>query len=130
MVVVVAIVGVMASAAVPFVQFAEHRLKERELRHSLREIRTAIDAYRKAVDEGRIARKADSTGYPPNLAVLVEGIADAKMPDARKIYFIRRIPADPFAPPETPKSEVWDCVVMPPPLTSPRPVKMFSMFTL
>lgn len=107
MVVVVAIVGILASAAIPLVQFGEHRLKERELRHSLREIRTAIDAYRKATDEGHIVRKVDASGYPPDLAALTEGIADAKQADARKIYFLRRIPRDPFAPPETPPSDMW-----------------------
>ena len=107
MIVVVAIVGILASAAIPLVQFGEHRLKERELRQSLREIRSAIDAYRKAFDEGRIARKVDSTGYPPTLDALVEGVADARQPDAKKIYFLRRIPSDPFAPPDTPKKEQW-----------------------
>lgn len=107
MVVVVAIVGVLASAAVPLVQFSQHRLKERELRHALREIRTAIDAYHKAVGEGRIARKADATGYPPTLDVLADGVADAKLPDAKKIYFLRRIPQDPFALAGTPKGEMW-----------------------
>lgn len=107
MVVVVAIVGVLASAAIPLVQFGEHRMKERELRHALREIRLAIDSYRKASDEGRITRKADASGFPPDLTSLVEGVVDAKTADARKIYFLRRIPPDPFAPPETPQSEMW-----------------------
>lgn len=107
MVVVVAIVSILASAAIPFVRYGEHRLKERELRHALREIRTAIDAYRKASDEGRIARKVDSTGYPPDLAALTDGVADAKTPDGRKIYFLRRIPRDPFAPPDTPGNDMW-----------------------
>ena len=107
MVVVVAIVGILASAAIPMVQLGEHRLKERELRHALREIRTAIDAYRKATDEGRIARQVDATGYPPNLEVLAEGVADAKTPDGKKIYFLRRIPRDPFVPPDTPQKDMW-----------------------
>ena len=107
MVIVVAIVGLLASAAIPFVRYGEHRLKERELRLALRDIRQAIDAYRKAVDEGRIARKADSSGYPPQLAVLSEGVEDAKRPDARKIYFLRRIPRDPFAAAATPEADLW-----------------------
>jgi general secretion pathway protein G len=107
MLVVVAIVAILASAAMPMVQFAEHRLKERELRHALRDIRSAIDAYRKAVEEGRIARKADSSGYPPDLASLTEGVLDAKLPDNRKIYFLRRLPRDPFAEPQTPAGETW-----------------------
>jgi general secretion pathway protein G len=97
----------LASAAIPFIRYGEHRLKERELRQSLREIRSGIDAYRKAVDDGRIAKKVDATGYPPNLVALTEGVADSKTADARKIYFLRRIPRDPFAPPETPQKEMW-----------------------
>lgn len=107
MVVVVAIVGILASAAIPFVRYGEHLLKERELRQSLREIRTAIDAYRKAVDEGRIQRKVDTSGYPPDLAALTEGVTDSKTPDARKIYFLRRLPRDPFAVPDTSAKDVW-----------------------
>ncbi len=56
MVVVVAIVGVLASAALPLASLGEQRLKERELRHALREIRGAIDLYRKASIEGQIER--------------------------------------------------------------------------
>lgn len=107
MVVVVAIVGILASAAIPFVQYGQHRLMERELRLALREIRTAIDAYYKATEMGRIPRKVDASGYPPDLAALTEGVADAKTPDARKIYFLRRIPRDPFAPPGTPAADTW-----------------------
>jgi len=107
MVVVVAIVGILASAAIPFVQYGEHRLKERELRHALREIRTAIDAYYQAALDGRIPSKVDSSGYPPDLATLTDGVPDAKTPDARKIYFLRRIPRDPFAPPETSDGDMW-----------------------
>lgn len=107
MVVVVAIVGILASAAIPFVQYGEHRMKEHELRLALREIRQALDAYQKATLEGRVPRKVDGTGYPPDLATLTEGVTDLKTPDARKIYFLRRIPRDPFAPPETSDSDMW-----------------------
>lgn len=131
MVVVVAIVGVLASAAIPFVRYGEHLLKERELRQSLREIRIAIDAYRKAVDEGRIARKADTTGYPPSLAALTEGVADAKTPDARKIYFMRRIPRDPFAPPEATDKDVWGLRSYASPPDAPKPGDdVFDVYSL
>lgn len=98
MLVVVALVGILASAAMPFIRYGEVRIKERELRASLREIRTGIDAYKKAVDDGRITRKVDATGYPPDLKTLVDGVPDLKTPDQKKIYFLRRIPQDPFAP--------------------------------
>jgi general secretion pathway protein G len=107
MVVVIAIVGILAAAAIPMTAIGEQRLKERELRQALREIRLAIDAYRKAVDEGRIVRKANESGFPPTLDVLVEGVSDAKSPNNAKIYFLRRIPGDPFSARETSDREVW-----------------------
>lgn len=131
MLVVVAIVGILAGAAVPLVQFGEHRLKERELRRSLREIRSALDAYRKAVDEGRIARKVDASGYPPNLALLVDGVAGARLPDGRKIYFLRRIPRDPFAPADTPTAEVWGLRSYASPPDAPKPGDdVFDVYSL
>jgi general secretion pathway protein G len=107
MLVVVALVGILASAAMPFIRYGEIRIKERELRASLREIRTGIDAYKKAVDDGRITRKVDSTGYPPDLKTLVDGVPDLKTPDQKKIYFLRRIPQDPFAPSGNEASGKW-----------------------
>jgi len=93
--VTVAIVALLASVAMPLASVAAQRNKEQDLRRSLREIREAIDAYKRASDEGRIVRSIDQSGYPPTLAVLVEGVADAKSPDKAKIYFLRRIPRDP-----------------------------------
>ena len=34
----------------------------------------------------------------PRLEVLAEGVADAKSAEPKRIYFMRRLPADPFAP--------------------------------
>lgn len=107
MLVVVAIVGILASAAIPFVRYGEVRLKERELRYALREIRTAIDAYKKAMDEGRITRKLDATGYPPELNVLVQGVVDLKSPEQKKLFFLRKIPTDPFVPPDSSSKTGW-----------------------
>ena len=96
--VTLAIIALLATMAVPFAQLAARRAKEQDLRIALREIRGALDAYKKAADEGRVEKKADSSGYPPSLEALVEGIQDSKQPDAKvKIYFLRRIPRDPFA---------------------------------
>lgn len=91
------IIAILASVAMPLSALNQQRSKEAELRRNLREIRAALDSYKQAVDEGRIARSLDQSGYPPNLSVLVEGANDVKSPVARKIYFLRRIPRDPFA---------------------------------
>jgi general secretion pathway protein G len=92
----VAIIATLASIALPLSEVAITRGKEHELRRSLREIRDALDAYKKAADEGRIARAADRSGYPPDLAALVRGTPDLKSATGRSIYFLRRIPRDPF----------------------------------
>jgi len=63
----------------------------------LREIRDAIDAYKQASDDGRIVKIVGTTGYPKTLDVLVDGIDDSKSPTKAKIYFMRRLPRDPFS---------------------------------
>lgn len=95
--VTVAIVAILASVALPLSELSQQRAKEQELRQALREIRTAIDAYKQAVDEGRIMRSLDQSGYPPKLSSLVEGVTDVKSPVGKKLYFLRRIPMDPFS---------------------------------
>lgn len=98
LVIAVAIVGLLASVALPLSELTVQRNKEHELRIALREIRTALDAYRLAVSEGRVARLLGDSGYPPSLRVLVDGVPDASSPDkARIIYFLRHIPRDPMA---------------------------------
>jgi general secretion pathway protein G len=98
LVITVAIIGILAAGLLPLTQLAAQRSKEQELRAALREIRTALDAHKQAADEGRIERKADASGYPPSLEMLAEGVKDAKSPDGRMIYFLRRVPRDPFSP--------------------------------
>jgi general secretion pathway protein G len=94
--IVVAIVGLLASIAAPLAELSYQRGKEQELRHALREIREAIDAYKRASDDGKIERKADASGYPPTLAALVEGVQRKDIPAQSKIYFLRRLPKDPL----------------------------------
>ena len=96
MLVTLAILALLASLALPLSEVSTQRAKERELRHALRALRGAIDAYKQAVDEQRVARKADESGYPPTLEVLVGGVKDAKDPKGAKLYFLRRLPRDPF----------------------------------
>lgn len=105
----VAIIGLLASVALPMAEVAVQRDKEHQLRLALREIRSALDAYKQAVDEGKVTHTLVQSGYPPSLKVLVDGVADASSPDRkRKIYFLRRIPRDPFFPdPDKSDEETW-----------------------
>ncbi|HYA65209.1 MAG TPA: type II secretion system protein [Burkholderiaceae bacterium] len=108
LVIAVAILSILAVMAVPVVQLDLQRQKESELRQDLRELRHAIDAYKRAADEGQIARKADASGYPPRLEDLVNGVTNAKDLKARPIYFLRRIPRDPFNQDASlPAAETW-----------------------
>jgi general secretion pathway protein G len=93
----VTIVALLASIALPLAEVAAQRGKEQDLRKSLREIRGAIDAYKRASEDGVIEKPADASGYPPTLAALTEGVPDKRKPDAPKVYFLRKVPADPFA---------------------------------
>lgn len=98
MLITVAIVAILASVAMPLTSVVEQRRKETELRQNLREIRTAIDAYKQATLEGKIALELDQSGYPPNLEILVEGVVDAKNPaENKKLRFLRTVPRDPMA---------------------------------
>lgn len=96
LVVTVAIVGVLASIAVPLGEVSMQRAKEQELRSALRQIREALDTYRLATQEGRVQRRADGSGYPRSLDELADGVDDAKSPVQSKIYILRRLPRDPF----------------------------------
>jgi len=99
LVITVAIVALLATAVIPSAQLMYQRQRESELRDALRTIRTAIDAYKKAADAGRIKKEADKSGYPPDLQTLVDGVDDASSPkEGVKLYFLRRVPRDPFWP--------------------------------
>lgn len=97
LVITVAIVAILSTAVVPLVQVTMQRAKEHELRTALRQMREAIDAYKQAADEGRVAKRVNESGYPKSLEMLVAGVEDAKDPKKTKIYFMRRIPRDPMA---------------------------------
>lgn len=93
----VAIMALLASIALPLAEVTVQRNREQDFRLALRDIRTAIDAYKRAADEGAIERKADESGYPATLAALVDGVTDKRKTDGSKIYFLRRVPADPVS---------------------------------
>jgi general secretion pathway protein G len=106
--VTLAILALVGTLVVPTAQIALQRRHEQELRAALREIRAALDAYKKAGDEGRVARQAGASGYPPKLEVLVEGVPDQRSPKKAKIYFLRRLPRDPFnGDPDLKDAETW-----------------------
>lgn len=105
--VVIVIVAILASIGLPLAELAKKRQQEDELRIALRQIRTAIDAYKQAGDEGRIERAPDQSGYPPDLRVLFAGVVDAKSPERKNIYFLRQLPRDPFAPIDVPAENTW-----------------------
>jgi general secretion pathway protein G len=106
--VTVAIVGVLSTMALPLAETTIRRAKEAELRTSLRQIREGLDAYKRAGEEGRIRIRADASGYPPRLEDLAEGVEDIKRPDLAKIFFLRRLPRDPFSgDPELAAGETW-----------------------
>ncbi|MBS1798919.1 MAG: type II secretion system protein [Acidobacteria bacterium] len=92
LIIVVAILSILATAAVPIVRFQVRREKERELRRDLWEMRAAIDRYKDAADKGAFQIKADSIGYPPDLQTLVDGV-DVQ---GKKVRFLRKIPTDPM----------------------------------
>jgi general secretion pathway protein G len=97
LVITVAIVAVLASVALPLNELIVQRSKEQDLRRALREVREAIDAYKQAFDEGRIPKRVGDSGYPKRLGDLVAGVEDEKNPKKERIYFLRRLPRDPFA---------------------------------
>ena len=89
---------ILASAVMPLAQVTSQRQREAEVRRALREMRTAIDAFKNAVDLGLIATtelEPGNEGYPPTLEILVEGIGAANDASGRKLRFLRRIPIDP-----------------------------------
>lgn len=103
----VAIVAVLATIALPLAEIKLQRDKERELKAALREIRGALDAYKAAADEGRIGKTQLESGYPPSLSVLAEGVPDARSARGNRIYFLRRLPRDPFAEAELAAEATW-----------------------
>lgn len=103
-----AIMGVLVLVAVPLAQISVQRDKERELRAALMQIREAVDAYKRASEQGRIMVKIDETGYPHSLDELVDGVLDQRSPVRQNLYFLRRLPRDPFFPDSSAKAaETW-----------------------
>jgi len=97
--IVTTIILILASAVLPLAKVTVQRQREIELRRVLREMRTAIDGYKDAVDAGLIGGvdvRVGSEGYPPDLETLVEGVSVQNDQSGRKLKFLRRIPIDPL----------------------------------
>jgi len=93
-----AILGILATVAVPVIETTVRREREQQLRRALRDIREAIDGYKRAADAGRIEITPGESGYPHTLAELVDGVSDKEHPGGPRLRFIRRIPRDPMMP--------------------------------
>jgi general secretion pathway protein G len=97
--VVTTIILILAAAVMPLAKVTAQRTREAELRHALREMRTAIDKYKDAADLGQIGSlelKVGSENYPPDLQTLVDGVSAANDATGRKLKFLRHIPVDPM----------------------------------
>ncbi len=108
LVVTLAILAMLSTIALPMAELTVQRGKEQELHADLRLIRDAIDAYKQAYDEGRIIQKVGETGFPPTLDILVQGVDDAQSQIKRKMYFLRRLPRNPFVRDSNiPAADTW-----------------------
>jgi general secretion pathway protein G len=150
LVVTLALVGLMAMVSVPLYEVTAVRMKEVELRTALRQIRTALDAYKDAADTGKIQKDPSDSGYPPSLKVLVEGVDAAQTAataglssspnllsstslssssnsgssEPTRLMFLRQVPRDPFTPdPTVPPEEQWDTRSYGSPPSDPQPGK-------
>lgn len=101
-IIVITILSVLTAAAIPMVRNSVRRERESELRLALRQLRQAIDAYKKYVDQTQgatipIEWKTQS-GYPKELEILVEGFIPANVvgTSGSRIKFLRRMPVDPL----------------------------------
>ena len=132
LVVTVAIIGVLTGAAVPLVQLMTQRERETELLHSLRVLRSALDAYKQAADTGHIKRELGDTGYPPNLQVLVDGVEDIQSEKKVMMYFLRRVPRDPLFPDSTvAAADTWGLRSYKSPPDDPQPGDdVFDVYTM
>jgi general secretion pathway protein G len=132
LVVTVAIVALLTSAAMPLAQLAAQRERETELHQSLRILRSAIDSYKEAADGGRVRIELGDSGYPPSLQALVDGVEDIQSEKKVMIYFLRRLPRDPFFPDAgAAPGETWGLRSSKSPPTDPQPGEdVFDVYSL
>jgi general secretion pathway protein G len=99
LIVTAAILAILTMMALPLARVTIQREKEKELRHSLWEMRDAIDRYKDAADRQMFQTKVDTQNYPPDLETLVKGV---EAQGGKKIRFLRSIPMDPMT-----KTKEW-----------------------
>lgn len=103
-----AILATLAMVSLPMIQVTVQRSKEQELRSALLQIREALDAYKRATEQGLIAVEVGESGYPEKLEDLVQGVTNVKSPEQQKLYFLRRLPRDPFfEDSDVPANNTW-----------------------
>ena len=119
LVITLALVGLLAMASLPLYEVTSTRMREAELREALRTVRSALDAYKAAMDTGKLKKNAGDSGYPPSLDILtepqdLEGAVQAVSLDGsaqppQRIVFLRQVPRDPFFPdPQVSAAQTWD----------------------
>ena len=106
--VVMAVLGLLATMAMPLAEMTVQRERERELKRALWEIRDAIDAYKRARDQGAVAGPASGSPYPPDLLTLTQAVPDGRVDHRGELLrFLRSVPRDPFADPALPAERSW-----------------------
>ncbi len=110
LIVTMAVLAILASVILPSAQMTIRRTREIELRRDLRQVRTAIDDYRKAYDQAVADKKLnaslDKSNCPETLQVLIDGYDFGGAVNYKK-KFLRKIPADPFNPPKPGDAPKW-----------------------
>ena len=95
MVVVCALLVIVAAVALPTAKYSIKRGKEMELRQALRQMRNAIDEFKRYSDAGLIPVELGTDGYPSELEILIEGVEVVGQID-KSVRFLRRLPVDPM----------------------------------
>lgn len=91
----ITIMSILVGLSIPLVRNTVKREREIQLRQNLREIRTALDKFKDASDQGKIEVPTDSEGYPQSLDALVDGVQ--LLGQAGKNFkALRKIPIDPM----------------------------------
>ena len=89
------IVSILAVVSVPVAETTMQRNKEMRLRETLREVRTALDAFHRDWEADKLgAEVASDNGWPLNLQLLVDGVSDR---DGGTQRYLRNLPRNPFA---------------------------------